>query len=182
MTYYGRRGYTLENIIENVNDDYKRTNIAVIDKIPTPVKVLNVNERTGRINNAFYEKKSTVDYIGVFQGNAIAFDAKETSVETRFDLSKVADHQYNFLKSWVFSGGIGFLLISFTSLEEEYYLPFHVLDEYWKNSLKGGRKSIEYDVIAKDKYRIEQGKEGRKGIYLDYLRVIEDNFKEVIEG
>lgn len=179
MTYYGRRGYTLENIIENVNQEYKRRNIAIIDKVPTPVKVLKV--KGNRITSGFYEKKSTVDYIGVFKGNAIAFDAKETSIGTRFDLSNIKEHQYNFLKSWVFAGGIGFLLISFTSLEEEYYLPFYILDEYWKNSFEGGRKSIPYKVIAKDEYKIKQGVKGRRGIYLDYLQVVEDNFKEIIE-
>ncbi len=52
------------------------------------------------------KKKSTVDYIGLFKGVPIAFDAKETKIETRFDLSNIKEHQYHFLENWEKNGGI----------------------------------------------------------------------------
>ncbi len=169
MYYYAKRGQVLEEMVEVSNQQYLLQNRALVQKIPTPVKVLNVNSRTGKINNAFYDKKSTVDYIGVFKGRSVAFDAKETNVETRFDLSNVKEHQYRFLSNWNKNGGISFLIINFSSLEESYYLPFTILDDFWKGMLKGERKSIPYQVIAKAEYRIK----GKGLILLDYLSIIE---------
>ncbi|MCK8827575.1 Holliday junction resolvase RecU [Natroniella acetigena] len=169
---YGGRGKVLENMIETSNRQYLFQNRAVIQKIPTPVKVLNINSRTGKITNGFYEQKSTVDYIGSYKGQAIAFDAKETRIETRFDLSNVKKHQYNYLKNWAANGGIAFLIIYFNALDEAYYLPYSLLDEYWQGRLKGGRKSIPYQKIAKQEYKI--GSQGL--VVLDYLEVIDRIF------
>ncbi|MCK8817670.1 Holliday junction resolvase RecU [Natroniella sulfidigena] len=170
---YGGRGKVLENMIETSNRQYSFQNRAVIQKIPTPVKVLNINSRTGKITNAFYEQKSTVDYIGTYKGRAIAFDAKETKIETRFDLSNVKKHQYQYLKSWVQNGGVAFLIIYFKTLDEAYYLPFSLLEEYWQGRLQGGRKSIPYQKIAKKKYKI--GSQGL--VILDYLEIIDQAFE-----
>ncbi|WP_027339950.1 Holliday junction resolvase RecU [Halonatronum saccharophilum] len=170
MINYGNRGDWLEEAIEVSNKQYLYQGKALVQKIATPVKVLNINQETGRITNGFYEKKSTVDYIGIWKGRSLAFDAKETKVETRFDLSNLKEHQYLFLSSWVAQGGIGFLIVHFVTLDETYYLPFEVLDRYWQSMLDGGRKSIQYDVIAKEEHKI-----GSYGlIVIDYLSVIKD--------
>lgn len=171
MVYYGNRGQMLENMIEAANGYYSWQGKALVQKIPTPVKVLHIDERTGRITSGFYEKKSTVDYIGLYKGVPIAFDAKQTNIETRFDLSNIHDHQYNYLANFNDNGGISFLIVHFTTLDETYYLPFDTLKYYWNNKLKGGRKSIPYDDIAKEEYRISKGR-----VAIDYLDVI----KEVI--
>ncbi|SNY19336.1 recombination protein U [Orenia metallireducens] len=166
---YGNRGDWLEEAIEESNNQYILQGLALVQKIATPVKVLNINQTTGRITNGFYEKKSTVDYIGVWNGKPLAFDAKETKVETRFDLSNVKEHQYLFLSSWVANGGLGFLIIHFATKEETYYLPYEVLDQYWQDMLSGGRKSIPYKVVAQEEYRI-----GSYGlIIIDYLSVLD---------
>ena len=137
---YANRGKGLEQMIEYSNNVYRQKGVATVQKIPTPVKVLNVN-RNGKLTG-FYEKKSTVDYIGVWQGTGICFDAKETKIETRFDLSNVKDHQYGYMKDWHESGGLSFLIVSFVTLDEIYYLPFEKL-RYWKE--EADRKSIPYD-------------------------------------
>ena len=166
---YANRGKDLEELIEQANERYRQTERALVQKIPTPVKVLNINSQTGKITNGFYEQKSTVDYIGTFQGLPIAFDAKETSVKTRFDLSNVKRHQYEYLRDWKANGGVGFLVVFFKSRDEIYYLPFELLDKYWKEKRMGGRKSIPYKAIARDGWLI-----GGNGLVLvDYLEVIE---------
>lgn len=170
MVNYGNRGMGLEGLIEDTNKNYFFEQKALVQKVPTPVKVTGIDQRTGRIKSGFYEKKSTVDFIGVFNGISIAFDAKESKVETRFDLKNVKEHQYYFLGHWINNGGIGFLIINFTSLDEYYYLPYEVLDEYWTNMVAGGRKSIPYKAIAKPEYEIKM-----KGFAtLDYLSVLEE--------
>ena len=177
MTNYGKRGQDLEKMIEQTNENYKRQGKALVQKIATPVKVLNITPG-GRINNAFYDKKSTVDYIGVYDGIPLAFDAKETAIDTRFDLKNVKPHQYTYMKSWHENRGVSFLIIYFSTLDEVYYLPFKKLEkygEYYTNEWSyEGRKSIPYDEIANKKYQIRQ-----RGLFaLDYLAVI-DKIKEV---
>ncbi|MGM0501374.1 MAG: Holliday junction resolvase RecU [Bacillota bacterium] len=165
---YGNRGKSFELMIQTSNQQYKFQDKAVIQKIPTPVKVLDIDSYTGKIRSGFYEQKSTVDYMGTYKGVGIAFEAKETNVETRFDLSNVKEHQYDFLKSWVQSGGIGFVLVQFSTLDEIYYLPFSLLAKYWEKMNKGGRKSIPYKEIAKEEYEIDS--EGM--IIVDYLSIV----------
>jgi recombination protein U len=167
LTNYANRGQDLEDLIETTNQIYIRQGRLLVQKIPTPVKVLKANQKTGKITG-FYERKSTVDYIGVFQGTGIAFDAKQTSIETRFDLNNVKEHQYLFLSSWVASGGIGFLVVHFSSLDEFYYLPYELLDKYWQGKLRGGRKSIPYEEIAQSEYMVS-----KQQVPVDYLSVVE---------
>ena len=169
---YGNRGKSFEKMIQTSNQQYKFQNRAVVQKIPTPVKVLDIDSHTGNIRSGFYEQKSTVDYIGTYKGYALAFEAKETNVETRFDLSNIKEHQYNFLKSWRASGGIGFVILQFSTLDEIYYLPFSLLEEYWEKMDEGGRKSIPYSEIAQEKYQITN--DGM--IVVDYLAVVEQIF------
>ena len=163
MIEYGNRGMDLEEKLENLHKEYKYTEKAVVQKIPTPVKVLNM--AGGKIRNGYYAEKSTVDYLGTYQGRAIAFEAKETSVETRFDLSNMKDHQFYFLDHWQNQGAISFVIVSFTSLNEIYYMPFELLDKYWMQMEAGGRKSIPYSEIAKEEYEL--------GNDVDYIDIIE---------
>ncbi|SDB97860.1 MULTISPECIES: Holliday junction resolvase RecU [unclassified Candidatus Frackibacter] len=173
-TSYANRGKQLEVELETTNQYYNSHGIAMVQKIPIPVKVLNLDQRTGKITSAFYEKKSTVDYIGTYEGRSIVFDAKETNVETRFDLKNIKEHQYQYLKSQHQCGAIAFLLVRFKSLDETYYLPFELLAQYMKNKKQGGRKSIPYDEIAKGRYKLSA-----KGLaLLDYLSIID----KIIDG
>ena len=157
---YANRGQTLEKMIELSNNQYASRGIATVQKIPTPVKVLS--NKGGRVSG-FYEKKSTVDYIGVWKGRGVAFDAKETKVTTRFDLKNIHDHQYRYMKNWQENGGISFLIVMFSTLDEIYYLSFGEL-EYWVE--EDDRKSIPYESFE---HRIQGG-----NVVVDYLKVIEE--------
>ena len=70
----GHRGDFTEEIINHTNDYLLKHNLALINKIPTPVKV--IKREGGKITDAFFEEKGLLDYIGVCQGLPIAFDAK----------------------------------------------------------------------------------------------------------
>lgn len=172
-TKHANRGQKLEDMIEKTNKHYLSTGRAQVVKVPEPVSQISSIDQNGHFK-AHYAKKSIVDYLGTYKGYSIAFDAKETSIETRFDLSNVKVHQYNYLASHVNCGGIGFLLVWFKVHDEKYYLPFELLDEYWQAKFRGGRKSIPYDEIAHSKFEIE-----KNGLVLvDYLSVLE---REMIE-
>ena len=75
----GLRGNSFEELINHTNEIYKKNNLALIQKIPTPIKPIELNNKNHTISLAYFEKKSTVDYIGVAQGIPICFDAKETA-------------------------------------------------------------------------------------------------------
>lgn len=67
----GNRGMHFEKLINLSNEMYQREGVALINKRPTPVKVLK--SKNGRVINGFYESKSTVDYDGVYKGRAVTF-------------------------------------------------------------------------------------------------------------
>lgn len=166
---YANRGQDLEDMITAANQRYWHTGRALVQKIPTPVKVLDINSRTGKITNGFYEKQSTVDYIGVYDGRGIAFEAKSTNVETRFPLKNIKEHQFQHLLDWDNHRGISFLIVQFKTLDEIYLVPFELLNEYWANKMSGGRKSIEYDRISSECFEIESN----GLVCLDYLSALD---------
>ncbi|WP_416809021.1 Holliday junction resolvase RecU [Bacillus thuringiensis] len=87
----GNRGMVFEMLINLANEMYQRGGVALINKRPTPVKVLK--SKGGRVLNGFYEAKSTVDYDGVYKGRAIAFEAKSTEKDTRFENKLELKHE-----------------------------------------------------------------------------------------
>ena len=88
----GLRGSTLEDFINLANEKYQQSNLALIQKIPTPIKPIKIDKDTRHITLAYFDMKSTVDYIGVVQGIPVCFDAKETAVDI-FPLQNIHEHQ-----------------------------------------------------------------------------------------
>jgi len=75
----GLRGSSLEELINLTNEKYREKKLALVQKVPTPIKPVAIDQSTRRITSAYFEQKSTVDYIGVIQGIPVCFDAKECS-------------------------------------------------------------------------------------------------------
>ena len=104
----GLRGSTFEELINMTNDIYTEKNLALVQKIPTPITPVEINQSTRQITLAYFEKDSTVDYIGVVQGIPICFDAKECAVDT-FSLQNIHDHiiytKYNLKKLYLERNG-----------------------------------------------------------------------------
>lgn len=73
----GLRGASLEELINVTNEKYREKKLALVQKIPTPIKPIKIDKETRHITLAYFDQKSTVDYIGIAQGYAVAFDAKE---------------------------------------------------------------------------------------------------------
>lgn len=162
---HANRGMGLESLIEYANAQYASKGIAQIQKVSTPWKVVR---KGTQIVSAFPEKKSTVDFIGVYRGKAIAFDAKSTKNTTSFPLANVDEHQVKFIADWIKSGGIGFLLIEFASFGEIYLMPFDYFICRWDNAIAGiEKKSISYEWVAEHPKIISNN-----GIVLDYLREV----------
>jgi recombination protein U len=169
MAYWntrGLRGSTLEELINITNDVYKQKGLAIIQKIPTPIKPVQIDQKNRTITLAYFEQVSTVDYIGVAQGIAISFDAKETSQKS-LPIQNIHAHQIAFMDEFQKQKGVAFLLVHFVEYDEYYYLPFEVLKRYWDDSQNAGRKSIPYSAFDKQ-YLIKS----KSGAILNYLESI----------
>ena len=168
----GLRGSTLEDMINHTNEIYREKKLALIQKIPTPITPITIEKSTRHITLAYFDQKSTVDYIGAVQGIPVCFDAKECAVKT-FPLQNVHEHQIRFMKEFEEQGGIAFIILHFTSLDEMYYMPFRDLEKFWKRMVTGGRKSFTYDEIDKT-YQIRASRD----ILVHYLETIQKDLTE----
>ena len=142
----GLRGSFLEDVINRTNEYYRERGIALIQKIPTPITPIEIDKAGRHITLAYFDQKSTVDYIGVAQGIPICFDCKECAAGT-FALQNVHEHQYLFMKDFKKQEGISFLLIYFSKLDVIYYMRFDELDKFYTRMTSGGRKSIRFDEL-----------------------------------
>lgn len=122
----GLRGSTLEDMVNRTNEKYAEAGLALIQKIPTPITPVKMDKESRQITLAFFEQKSTVDYIGVVQGIPVCFDAKECAVET-FSLQNIHPHQVEFMHQFEKQGGIAFFLIFYSHKDLLYYLPYEML-------------------------------------------------------
>lgn len=167
----GLRGSTFEEMINMTNELYMQNNLAVIQKIPTPITPVQLDNNTRTIKLAYFEKKSTVDYIGVIQGIPVCFDAKETTRKS-LPLQNIHLHQIEFMRAFENQKGLSFLLVFFSFSDEYFYLPFDVLDRYWKSAETGGRKSIPYEAFD-SRLRVNH----KQGYMIHYLEAINTYFE-----
>ncbi len=164
----GLRGSVLEECINFTNEYYRQHGIAVVQKIPTPITPVEMNKETSTITLAYFDKQSTVDYIGAVQGIPICFDAKEAA-QPRLPLQNIHEHQVKFMEDFAKQGGISFLIVNFTTEGEFYLLPLEVMKDYWDKAQKGGRKSIPYSAFE-ERYKIEL----KNGAMLNYLDAVNE--------
>ncbi|WP_303865084.1 Holliday junction resolvase RecU [Alkalibaculum bacchi] len=162
----GLRGSTLEEYINITNDEYIKKNLAVIQKIPTLIKPVELDQNKGIIKKAYFEQKSTVDYMGNVQGIPVCFDAKETSKQS-LPISNIHRHQMLFMEKFEKQKGISFIIVYFSSKDQYFFIPFKIIKRYWDNAQNGGRKSVPYKECL-EKYEIK-----KKGLFLvHYLETL----------
>lgn len=179
MAYWnsrGLRGSALEEIINFTNEFYRKKGLALFQKIPTPITPVQVDNEKRAITLAYFEKESTVDYIGVVQGIPVCFDAKETA-QNFLPLRNIHEHQLLFMEDFRRQGGLAFLLVSFTARGEYFLFPVEQLRKYWDEACQGGRKSVPYEAFSRE-YEIEQ----RGGGLLPYLEAVARYLEETEEG
>lgn len=163
----GLRGSTLEDMINRTNEKYAENNLALIQKIPTPITPIKIDKESRHITLAYFDQKSTVDYIGAVQGIPVCFDAKECAVDT-FSLQNIHDHQVTFMKQFEDQGGVAFFLIYYTHKDLLYYLPLKLFLLFWNRAKEGGRKSFRYEELD-PKYILPK----KHGILVPYLDVLQ---------
>ena len=142
----GLRGSTLEELINQTISQYDQQGLALIQKIPTPITPVQIDKESRHITLAYFEKISTVDYIGNVQGIPVCFDAKECSVDT-FPLQNIHEHQVEFMEKFEKQEGIAFMILYFSHKNVFYYMTFRELIQFWQRAVEGGRKSFKYDEL-----------------------------------
>ena len=142
----GLRGSTLEEFLNRTNEKYLEQGLAVIQKIPTPITPVQIDKEHRHITLAYFDQRSTVDYIGAVQGIPVCFDAKECSSDT-FPLQNIHEHQVTFMQQFEKQDGVAFLIIYYSARNELYYMRFEELCNFWNRARDGGRKSIRYEEL-----------------------------------
>lgn len=167
----GLRGSALEELINETNEKYKEQGLAIVQKIPTPITPIKMNINK-QITLAYFEQKSTVDYIGAVQGVPVCFDAKECK-EDRFPLHNIHEHQVDFMEHFEKNGGVSFFILYYTQRDLMYYLPFDMFKFFWDRALEGGRKSFTLDELNPD-FIIRQN----EGVFVPYLEPLKKDLEE----
>ena len=109
----GLRGSSLEELINYSNEKYRDKHLALIQNVHTPIKPIKIDPEHRHITLAYFDRKSTVDYIGVVQGVPVCFDAKECHTDT-FPLQNVHEHQVRFMEEFERQSGVAFLILYYT--------------------------------------------------------------------
>lgn len=163
----GLRGSTLEEFINRTNEKYMDSGLALIQKVPTPITPINIDKETRHITLAYFDQKSTVDYIGAVQGIPVCFDAKECHADT-FPLQNIHEHQVMFMEKFEKQGGVAFFLISYTHRDIFYYLRLAKLLEFWYRAKEGGRKSFRYEELEPEFFLPKN-----RGVLVPYLDALQ---------
>lgn len=168
----GLRGSMLEDTLRVTNELFREKNLALIQKIPTPITPIKIDQATRHITLAYFEEKSTVDYIGVVQGVPLCFDAKECA-GNRFSLQNLHAHQLQYMTEFEEQGGIAFFLIYFKQFDTYYYLSLKEAQEYVEKSRQGGWKHIKYEELRPEFFIPLE-----KRIYINYLKIVQKDLDQ----
>ena len=168
----GLRGSVLEDMINRTNEKYEEAGLALIQKVPTPITPINIDKETRHITLAYFEQKSTVDYIGAVQGIPVCFDAKECAADT-FALANIHEQQVEFMQKFEKQGGIAFFLIYYTHKDLMYYLPLEMLLYFWNRAKEGGRKSFRYEELNPAYIIPKKG-----GVLVPYLEAMKKDLED----
>lgn len=115
-------GMAFESDISKCCDYYRSQGIADIYKRPTPIRVVKMSKaKPGMIEEAYFEAKSTTDYVGIYKGKYIDFECKET-IHDAVPYHMIREQQYDHLEFILSLGGIGFFLVSFKTYQEVYLM------------------------------------------------------------
>ena len=176
---HSNRGMVFENMINDTNEYYLAHNVAIIHKKPIPIQIVKVDYKTRAtavIKEAYYKVPSTTDYNGIYLGQYIDFEAKETVNQTSFPISNIHSHQVAHLKTIKDHGGIAFILVYFKKLNEMYLLDADYVDIYYKRA-ETGRKSITINEFKENGHLVKEGLNPRVS-YLEVVKKVYLNKKD----
>lgn len=155
---FGRRGMSLEKMINLSNKYYLNLEIAVVHKKPTPIQIVKVdypNRSHAKITEAYFRQPSTTDYNGVYQGYYLDFEAKETTRINYLPLDNFHQHQVQHMANCIKQKGICFVIVSFLKLNRFFFLPAAIVVKYWDQQKYNGRKSIPLKIFEEKGFEFQ---------------------------
>ncbi|MCT6893758.1 MAG: Holliday junction resolvase RecU [Bombilactobacillus mellifer] len=155
---FGRRGMSLEKMINLSNKYYLNLEIAVVHKKPTPIQIVKVdypNRSHAKITEAYFRQPSTTDYNGVYQGYYLDFEAKETTRINYLPLDNFHQHQVQHMANCIKQRGICFVIVSFLKLNRFFFLPAATVVKYWDQQKYNGRKSIPLKIFEEKGFEFQ---------------------------
>lgn len=133
-------GMSFEKDVTKCCDYYRENMIADIYKRPTPIKVVKMSKtHPGMIEEAYFQEKSTTDFVGIYKGKYIDFECKET-IHDSIPYSMIREQQFRHLKTIIEMGGIGFFLVSFKTAQEVYLIDASLILSEVENKKHPGFK------------------------------------------
>lgn len=169
----GHRGDALEDLLDMTHQYYHQLKLCRIDKISTPIKVVAIDDN-GIITKAFFEKKSTVDFLGIIQGVCVAFDTKETNLKS-LPLGNIHSHQIDYMADIEAQGGLAFIIVHFKWNDQFFLVPYDMIKHFVDS---GKRRSIPYKSML-ERFEI---KRERSGSILNYLPTLNEYVKYKAES
>ena len=146
-------GMGFEDLIEYSNDIFFKKKIAAIIKVPTAIKILRrydpIKKRSDIIS-CFPEKKGSVDFMGQYGADPVAFEAKSTENKTSFPLKNIADHQLQWLQAVDQLGGFAFILFEIKQAAAIYRMTYKQLEAFMQEN---DRRSIPFDFFEKNCFK-----------------------------
>lgn len=142
---FAKRGMSLEQELNIANEYYLARGLAVIHKKPTPINIVHVHypkRSAAVIKEAYFQTPSTTDYNGLYNGQYLDFEAKETRLKTAFPLTNFHNHQIQHMVHIKKLGGICFVIVRFSALERTFLLDADIVIRFWLAKETDGRKSI----------------------------------------
>lgn len=163
------KGKAFEKYIDAANSRYR--DLGLIDVYQQHPEV-KVRRGRGGFDGARFHRKSGLDFIGVYKGLAITFDAKE-SKQSSFPMANIADHQIATMRRFQKHGGFAFLLVNLTKYREVFLISASDVLEL----LDDGKRSITHQYFVEHGVLVRPG----RNVTVDYLSalecVINENFK-----
>ena len=154
-------GKTFEEQVEAICDIYKLNKLAIIEKTPEPMKILNYIE-DGRFE-AVFTKSAQPDFKGTLVGGrTVVFDAKFTESD-RITYQALSDFQRETLLAYQELGAMAFVLVGFVD-----GAIYNIDIKTWANMKElFGRKYIKQEELEEMDLRIKRAKNG----VVDFLRI-----------
>ncbi|MDQ0513665.1 recombination protein U [Mycoplasmoides fastidiosum] len=133
MQFYQNRGMFTETLVNNTIDWYYMQNIAFFKKNHVPLKLNKIDKSNRRIYGQIL--KAGLDYYGLYQGQYIEFEVKETQ-QPDFMLTQLKKHQFYQMQRIEKFGGITFLILNFLCAEKIYFIPFAAIEKLKQEQIK----------------------------------------------
>lgn len=168
---YANRGKPLEILVNYECDRLQTEGIGMIVKQHVDWCIIR---RQKRIVNAFPRSKAVVDYLGLYHGIPVAFDAKSTLDKTSLPLGNLKEHQVEFLRTWEAVGGIGFWLVEFAHWSKWFVLRHKDLLTFLDTE---ERKSIPISYFEEKAREIKPSADG----FLPFLSMFDEEENYVVE-